>query len=503
MRTRHKICAIFATALLLANCSSAQKRAEKLFEDGLFLEAAEQYQSILKSHPADTDALAGLKRARDAWIDRGLIDVRLNRQAGKNEGAADLLLLIMTHETEWKAAPASKAAFTQREENSYFTEFALGRLEKDWQKKQPLRAEYFIKKYSAILGSDEASGLVAKLQRKTQTLGAETCKSMVSALNPKTFFKTSYFYREFLVRYCDHWQTPLPSAWTKLENSREDSAANLPTFYAGARLQGTVAGLSVPRFQALESKLGEALSKTAWSAPNSATTAMISMSGLWSESHDRTPHNQRHIYFIDEPYTKYVQVEHERSVPETVPTSVPDPSAPGGFRTDMVTRYRSEKYYNTEPQTAFRKVDRVYSYVATFHDQKIGVDLLARFDLQGKSIETSISEKAHAEGVEHHESQSSIGLYPVTPKLIDVEAWWKEQSGRFTDQWQQALAGNWIDRFCGETAPSDPTALAESALRCARQKPWGNAPYAPFTEAWFQAQLGVMVAEAETLVPLK
>lgn len=506
IHTRLVSLALLLTSISMfsAGCSSAQKRAEKLFEDGLFFEAAEQYQSILKEHPEDTEALQGLKRSRDAWIDRGLIDVRLGRQSGKHEGAADLLMLIMSRETEWKAAPASKAAFTQREENSYFIEFALKRLEKDWERKQPLRAEYFIKKYSPILTTADQSGLIANVLERTRSLGSETCKIMISGINPKTFSKTSYFYRGFLIRYCDHWQTALPASWErKSKGGKIEAPADLPTFYTSAHLQGSVAGLSAPRFKSLELKLGEALGKTAWFEPMSSSSALLPISGQWSESHDRTPHDQRHVYFIDEPYTKYVQVEHERSVPETVHTSVPDSTAPGGVRHEDVTHYRTEKYITTEQQTAFRQVDRVYTYVATFHDQKIGVDLSIHFDLQSKMLDATLSEKAHAEGLEHQEHQPSIGLNPVSPKLIDVEAWWKEQSTRFTERLQQALATSWIDRFCGESVYSDPTALAEATIRCARQKPWADTPYTPFTEAWFQAQFGVSVAEAETLVPMK
>jgi hypothetical protein len=88
---------------LLSGCSSDEKRAAEMMENGAFDEAESTYANIVSHDPKNAEAQAGLRSARIKILDTRLITVRKTRMAG---GATALSLIdIITLENRWALQP--------------------------------------------------------------------------------------------------------------------------------------------------------------------------------------------------------------------------------------------------------------------------------------------------------------------------------------------------------------------------------------------------------------
>lgn len=493
------LAAITAFALALSACSSAHKRAAKLLEDGNFMEAATQYEQILAKNPKDEDAIAGLKKARAGWMDRRLIDVRMTRLAGRSEDAGEILLEVISKQALWQSVPAGNQAFTQQEESSYFAEASSVRIERDLKNTMPLRAEYYLKHFEPILLAANP-GKLKQWREKVHTQGKSACTARTTEVTSSKSSSKIYFYRRFLNRYCQYWNSESQAKLkSKIATEPLDDEGKRIRFFRSLTLQiaSPASSLNEVRTALLKTRLDEAFKATAWYDDASTEPLAVPLSVRWIEDHRQTHLPQRHIYQVQEPFTEYVQVQKERSVPYTEMRRTQDPSTPGLMREMPVTSYRTELYTVTEPKTVHRPVDRIYTYDAIFHDQNLEIDLGTEFEFQGRAVSARQSMKASAEGIEHHESQPTIGLKPSSPQLIFVDLWIAENTQKFANKWESALSQAWVDQYCHEAAAGDPLQAAERALRCLKQR---RDVYTPFAETWFQNQFGLRITESDSIV---
>jgi len=456
---------------------------------GLFFEAAAQYEEILKRDPKDADASAGLLSARKSWLDCRLIEARMTRLAGSVESAGDILLEILDREKTWSLAPSSREALTQQEETRSFAQEANRRIQSDLEERRPLRAEFFLEHYALLL-QGEAAGTSQAWKKRVREAGKKDCRDRWSIIREEDFF-----FRRFLTQYCAYWGAP--------QAIGPMSTAAPVTLYKDLDLRGSVEGLELLG-SSLAQELQTGFKQTAWQDPSSVERLTLQLSGRWTETHHRSPTARTHVYKIKEPFTQYVQVEHERAVPHSESRIVPDSLASRGTSRREVTEYRMETYTTTEPRIAYREVDRYFTYTATLHDQRLALEVSARSELGGIPIQVRLSKRAQAEGLEHHENQPGIGLTPEIPRLLEPGDWLRARSHQLSEQLIQELSRVWTDRSCGSPAlaGAGPSRLADSVLRCARQARPADSAYPSYVEAWFQDQFGLQVRQVSRLIPL-
>ena len=69
-------------------------------EQSLYGEAEQVYEQILKEDPKDTEAAVGLKKARNGFIEKKLIAVRIARMAGGSVQSLKVFLHVVQKEAE-------------------------------------------------------------------------------------------------------------------------------------------------------------------------------------------------------------------------------------------------------------------------------------------------------------------------------------------------------------------------------------------------------------------
>ncbi len=98
---------------LFLGCSTLHKTAEEMMDKESYDDAIRTYETILKRSPNDTDAIAGLRSAKEKYLDKRLIEIRLARIGNNHEQSWDMLLDLVKRERVWNFYPTGKVTFSQ------------------------------------------------------------------------------------------------------------------------------------------------------------------------------------------------------------------------------------------------------------------------------------------------------------------------------------------------------------------------------------------------------
>ncbi|WP_413944684.1 hypothetical protein [Bdellovibrio sp. HCB-162] len=66
-------------SLTMISCASLTKQGQEALEEGKYEKALSLFEQAYKNNSNDPDAREGLRKARQMWLERKLIDVRLLR----------------------------------------------------------------------------------------------------------------------------------------------------------------------------------------------------------------------------------------------------------------------------------------------------------------------------------------------------------------------------------------------------------------------------------------
>jgi hypothetical protein len=434
-------------------------------------------------------------------MDRRLIEVRLARLAGSNEKALDMLLEAVNREGQWKTEPGGKVAFTQNEEIGYGMGFAEKTAAEAAARKVPLRGEYFLLKYRKLFEGGEVARRFEAARSHTKVAGKLSCQSLLpsappaaaggkkkkGAPDPVAELATRHpYYYLFARSYCDYWGVATPEPPAVAEKFHEG--------YTG-RIQ--VSALGVTNLQAdlrvfIADGARAAFERTAWYDAGGTQSLDVNVGGGYTYADSRQPQSLKHVYTESVPYTEYVEVRKSKEVPYTATEGVFDPVSKL-TKPHEVTRYRTEYYNTSEPQTRYRDVQRTFHYQGFQHDRKLTLALSSQVALEKHPLQLELSEVSRTGGIEHDENQPSIGLRPEHPALEDPPGWLRTQSNRFVAQFEQKLANLWRETYCAGTGNEDLAVSGDSVQKCLRQR---LAETPSFADAWYQKNLGVSVREA-------
>jgi hypothetical protein len=475
-------------------CGSAKKRASEYMEKGLYDDAIRTYEEIVTKHPDDTEARAGLQKARAAWLDKRLIDVRMTRLAGSGDKALDMLLDIENREAVWGTEPMGNVAFTQNEETSYGIAYADKYAADATAQKLPLRAEVFLLRYQKLFAGGDTAGRFQAIRSRTKAAGKASCEGLLPSNGKKKradiaqdlALKHPYYY-DFLREYCDYWGTETPDP--------SDTAEQYVKGYVG---KFNVSALGVVNLPAdirvfLADAAKTAFQRTGWYDSDGGQSLDLNVGGSYTLYETKQAQALQHVYKEQVPYTVYEDIQKTREVPYNETDFVYDAVAKIN-RPIVVTKYRTETYTASEPQTRYRDVDRVYRYQGFEHDRKITIGLSSQLSLANRPLQLELSDVSQTGGIEHDENQPTIGLSPQHPALQDPPAWLKTESARFVAQFEQKLGDLWRDTYCQGTGSEDIAISGDAVGKCLRQK---SAQTPAFAESWYQRNFGVSAIEAK------
>src|SRR5437868_5832264 len=126
---------------VVAACVSAQRRADRAFEDGAYVDAADRYAELADAEPQDAAVRARRDEARGLALGQLADQVRRLRVAGQREPALAALADLLTRRHAWRvAAPTDRERAIAEEVDAAGKQIA-GEVQRLVDRKEPLAAE--------------------------------------------------------------------------------------------------------------------------------------------------------------------------------------------------------------------------------------------------------------------------------------------------------------------------------------------------------------------------
>jgi hypothetical protein len=476
-KNRAKTLCISVLLVFISSCSTTSKRAKSALESENYDEAIDLYGQILADDVSNTDATAGLHAAQQGFLGKKLIQTRMARLAENWPDSLSLLSLAITKEKAWKTAPSGNVAFTQEEETGYAIGYTRRFVSATVQAHHPLAAEDFFSAYKVIF-DDRNDDSIQASKNEIQTGGTAECKS----LRKMRGAKTPHF--DLMVsQFCLHYG--LSEDNQKLLDNSEKSVRT--TLIAAIQLNFAKNSFADVAQTQLQDALRGSFQRTAWYDPKGSQLLVLNVSGSFSENHTKNPVVLEQDYQEAEQYVEQVSVTKTRDVSYMDTQTTIDPLT-GQPQTSTVPRVRQETYQDWEPQERTRYITKSYRYPAWKHEQALSLTTEMTGSLADAPLQFSLTDAAHADGIEHDENQPSMGLSPSRPKLLDPNQWEKDEFLKLAPQLATRASALWRDHFCGDFTGKSSAETGEKVLLCLRQS---DQPMPAAADQWASNEFGI------------
>ncbi len=474
--------------VLIQSCSTLHKTAEEMMNNESYEEAIRTYELILRKTPNDADAVAGLKSAKEKFLDKRLIEIRLARIGNNPEQAWDLLLDVVKREHSWSFYPTGKVAFTQEEETRIAIEDLKRFVEVAVRQKLPLKSEHAVRKYAPIFEKSFSSQF-SVIDRISATAGREKCEGFKKEVSRKT-----PYYSQFILRFCEYY-----SADSRIQRSGLNHL-DFNDFVGPVEYQTKLVRnrSEMPKAwdQFLENALREALLQTAWHHGKGKTKLIVKADGTLGEEILRQKVNMIHEYTVQIPFEKVEPVKVRRVQTLKGSHQVKDPYT-GVVATIPVNDVKEYDEVVQSKRTEFRTEVRTFGYEATKVIQRLNAEALAQTTLLNETLIVPLATSTENESITHDQNLPMVRLDARPLRLPSADLWFQDQLGKYKTAWFEALKQLWIRKHCEEGDPKRSTQeQGNQALKCARQK---NISYPSYVENWFEESLGVSVVEFSDL----
>ena len=435
-----------------------------------YAQAARVYTEILDRNPKDAKALVGLKKARNSWIDKSLIDVRMLRLSQQAAPATDLLKKIIGREREWQFYPEGAVQFTQEEETKYAVRLIAAQIEA-WQTKgHLLKARAYIEEYRQVFATPALITQYENIKGQLTNAAKNQCETYKTLSMPSL----PYFIT-FSRRFCDSWGISFDAGF----DVAKTRAASL--FKEIDIVSNDVSGIPEALYAYGRETLRKEFEASSWYDKDAGSPLFLSLKAGFSHEHKKTIEEAVHSYTVKVPYT--VMIPQMRQIPHTTYQEM----CTGNFCTSTpITTYTYETY--TVPVTRYRDDPRQFKYDRWRHVQVLAFHAEVLSSIQGMEANASHTQTARNADTEHPHSVPDIGLFPDVLSLPNPLTWLEKQIDEAAHNWGQALTKVWIQTYC--TAPEatvDEKTSAEYVFRCLRER---QDPAPPFAETWFKEKLG-------------
>lgn len=456
-------------------CSFQLKRADKLLLDEKFEAAEREYLEFLASNPTNSHAIYGRDSARRGLIGQRLLEVRHLRLAGNGIESFELLSDIVKTENNWQAFPVGAEFSTQREETDYAWDRLVQLVDEPLKENHPIVSEAYINGYRHIFGSKSYEAKVSQLSGKVAEAGRGQCTKFSNKIRP-----THDLYAALVRSYCNHWSKGL----------EKSVAVNHDRYFKGLKIRGVIEGLPVELSESIRLRLQESFEQSPWYSPEATTIVTGNLTGIFRQSSSEEPIVKVHEYTVSVPYTEMVAKVGSRQVPyeavenrsAQVPYTqyesqynyftrqtelVPTTQYRTVYYTETVTKYQTEYFTYTEPETRYRDDPRQVPYEATQYHQAVLLMAKLEFKVGGQSVSIPLNVRDSKNGTYHHNSSPEIGLYPEPKREIDAVQWVRNSVEGMAGQVVQQGLGFWERRYCKPIqVGDDPSDDGENILQC-------------------------------------
>lgn len=454
--------------VLVAACATTKGRADDLYDQGRFLEAAELYDQIARENPSDVEAKVRRTRARNGALRVQLAYVTKVRLAGQREIAAQQLQKLFQLRDSWRMNTEPAIAKLLETELVEVGTWLEGVVANRVRTAGPLVGESIALQFQELFAHPELDKWRASIGLAIETAGRDVC----SRIAPTT---TTPYWSWIANRYCSHF------------NIRAVEPMRLPNLRAGLAVTGSVQNTASGESERMRIALANAFKASVWYAPDGATPVRATLTGAVAAKFDsrsvtRTADYTEQIPYTDhetvqeayeEPYTdtEYYteQVPHTEYRSEsyscgdsTCTRSVPETVYRSESRTRTVTKYRTQYRPVTRPVTRYRTENRTYTYAGVEHYGRYqsNLRLVVAADLDG--LIAQVDQNVTESGFETDASFSPAGVYPQTANLTSAETFVANEERRLVAELHARLQALYAARYC-----RDSEFTLEAAARCA------------------------------------
>ncbi len=475
-------------ALALGACATTKGRADQLYDEGRFLEAAEIYDQLAREHPDDVDVKIRRTRARNGALRVQLAYVTKVRASGHHEVAGQQLQKLFAMRDGWRMV--TEPAITKLLETEVVAtgRWLEGVVANRVRTAGPLVGESLALQYQELFAHPEFDTWRASIGHAIESAGRDVC----GRIAPTT---TTPYWAWVANRYCSHFGV------------RAVEPMRLPNLRAGLAVVGTVQGTGSGESERMRVALANAFRASVWFSPDGAAPIRANLTGSISVSFDSRSVTRTADYTEQVPYTDHETVQESYQEPyddteyytEQVPhteyrtetyscgsstctRSVPETVYRSESRTRTITKYQTKYRTFTRPVTRYRAEYRTYTYSGVEHYGRYASNLRLVVGAELDGLIAQVTQNAAESGFETDASFASANVYPQTANLTSAEGFVAIEERRLVADLMARLHALYAARYCRSAQPS-----IEEAARCAYLD-HASAP-APVREA-LRAQFG-------------
>jgi hypothetical protein len=406
---------LIALLLIGAAAGCASVGAQRAFDQGDYLTAAELADQTLRANPADAEMLSLRQRARDRFVDEELTRVRAFRAGGHHEAELAEWERLLKQVDGWGGhgalSPEWQSALAA--ESSTSGEAMVRLVDVDLGVGRPLAAEALLDQFKPLLAHAEFGPARATAGGKVRGKGQEVCARLQTTATAET-----PSWGLIVTRYCGHFgsvgATPAPEA------------AAPPM-----ELAGTVKGMSAEQVARLRARVAEWVEASLWNDPAAGETGRGKIGGT--------------IGGVVESSYRRATVTLHAPYEDTIKTSV----------VGTVGRQQAFGYAST-------KVTREYAYEAEEVRGNFGMNVSVHLELPTQSSVTLKLKRAEGvKGYDHDVSFEPAGIFPRHDRILTVEEWVDAQLDSFATRVTWALNRKFLKTYCAR-----PQYTVEEAAHC-------------------------------------
>ncbi len=454
--------------VLLAACATTKGRADDLYDQGRFLEAAELYDQLARENPNDVEAKIRRTRARNGALRVQLAYVTKVRLAGHREVAAQQLQKLFALRDGWRMNTEPAIAKLLETEVVEVGKWLDGVVANRVRTAGPLVGEAIALQFAELFAHPELDQWRASIGAAIHAAGRDVC----SRIAPTT---TTPYWSWIANRYCTHF------------NIRAVEPMRLPNLRAGLAVMGTVQGTASGETERMRIALANAFKSSVWFAPDGAAPVRATLTGSIAAQFDSRSVTRTADYTEQVPYTDYETVQESYEEPytdteyytEQVPhteyrsesyscgdstcsRTVPETVYRSESRTRTVTKYRTQWRPVTRPVTRYRTENRTYTYSGIEHYGRYQSNLRLVLGADFDGLVAQVQQNTSEEGFETDASFAAAGVYPQTANLTSAEGFVANEERRLVGELVTRLGALYAARYCRTAQFS-----LEEASRCA------------------------------------
>lgn len=421
----------------LTACSSLVDKGDKLYESGLYNEAADFYQRAIERDPDNIEARLGLNQTRYKIIDRGLIEVRMMRLSSNHTAAAEKLEQILRDESNWNIVLDGPITSTQAEETRYASYWLLKQAEVFANSSNPDTFRWFLYTYRQLIANGQLVGKLTTYHDAVWAKGKQQCQALVKDVKGQRFFL-----KEFTEKYCGAWNQSTNLKVDPQDNSRFKQL--LPDIQLTQNLNRNQNQFHT--INAGADSLNEQFRNSLWYSPMGSSALKLSIDGNVNYRHRQSRETRQANYTTDSKIVR--KGEDGKDISETV------------------------------------SVNHTHPYIAFVHKETLALNLKYTSFINRNAISRSINKPTKKTSVAHNEELPAANLHPKKAKLMNITTVVAEQINQLNTGYLGALEQFWIRTYCDQTNHTSPS--GEQIMRCGAAKPDDT-----YINNWFVQKWGI------------